>query len=38
LLAYDENLPRLRQALGEAHFHTLRKSGGKALYTNRLPP
>jgi 4-amino-4-deoxy-L-arabinose transferase-like glycosyltransferase len=38
LLAYDENLPRLREVLGEAHFHTLRKSGGKALYTNRLPP
>ena len=38
LLAYDDNLPRLRATLGEERFHTIRKSGGKALYTNQMPP
>ena len=38
LLAYDENLPRLRETLGETHFRTIRKSGGKTLSTNQIPP
>jgi hypothetical protein len=35
LLAYEDALPRLTSVLGESHFYTLRKSGGKALYTNK---
>jgi hypothetical protein len=38
LLAYEESLPRITQILGESHFYTLRKSGGKALYTNKPVP
>ncbi|MBI4479571.1 MAG: glycosyltransferase family 39 protein [Acidobacteria bacterium] len=38
LLAPEDALPRLIKTLGEAHFHTLLKSGGKALYTNQMVP
>jgi 4-amino-4-deoxy-L-arabinose transferase-like glycosyltransferase len=38
LLAYDDAVPRLTKTLGEANFHTIRKSGGKALYTNQMLP
>jgi hypothetical protein len=35
LLAYEDALPRITGVLGESNFYTLRKSGGKALYTNK---
>ena len=38
LLAPEDSLPRLITTLGEAHFHTILKSGGKALYTNQMIP
>jgi 4-amino-4-deoxy-L-arabinose transferase-like glycosyltransferase len=38
LLAFDDAMPRLARVLGEEHFHALRKSGGKAVYTNQMLP
>ena len=34
LLASEDDFDRLTQVLGAMHFHTILKSGGKALYTN----
>jgi len=38
LLAAEEALPRLAATLGVTRFHTIVKSGGKALYTNQMIP
>jgi 4-amino-4-deoxy-L-arabinose transferase-like glycosyltransferase len=34
LLSTEQEQPHLTQVLGESRFHTILKSGGKALYTN----